>query len=368
MKKAIYVLYVNGGIMNRGGIESFMMNYFRHIDRKRVHIDFLVHGYEKGAYDDEIIANGSLIYHVPVKSKHPFIYQKKLKEIFSSGKYQVVHSHLDAMSCWILKIAKKCSIPVRIAHSHNTDHLTTNKLKYWINEQARKKICKYTTINLACSQAAGKWLFGNSAFIVIPNAIEADKFKFNNEVRVQIRRELGISDNMIVLGHVGRFDTQKNHKFLIDAFYKASQYNKNLVLMLIGDGWMKKTIQEKVNQYKLNGKVLFLGTRNDVNYLYNAMDVYVFPSLFEGLSVVLVEAQTNGLHCVVSDRVSTEVNITNTIEFLPLNLDIWIDKLLSEKQSQRFENEDTICNQGYEIVKAAKKLEDMYCNCLEINK
>ena len=156
MKTPVRVLYINGNIMKRGGIEAFMMNYFRHIDHSKVHIDFLVHGYEKGVYDDEIIAAGSKIFHVPTKSKHPITYQKELQKLFKSEHFDIVHSHLDAMSGWVLKIAKRCGVPIRIAHSHNTAHLTTNFLKRIVNESAKKQITKQATDLFACSEAAGK--------------------------------------------------------------------------------------------------------------------------------------------------------------------------------------------------------------------
>jgi len=358
--ESVKVLYINGGIMNRGGIESFMMNYFRYIDRKRVQIDFVVHGYEKGSYDEEIEQRGGKIYHVPTKSKHPIIYRRELKKIFSTGEYSIVHSHVDAMSCWILKMAKQCNVPVRIAHSHNTDHLTTNRVKYFINEQARKNIHKYATHCFACSEAAGKWLFGSIDFKVIPNAINLEKFRYDDTQREALRRELGIPADALVLGHVGRFDTQKNHVFLVRVFKEVSQINKEAVLLLIGEGWMEPQIRELARQEKLEDRVLFLGSRSDVNRLYNAMDCYVFPSLFEGLGVVLIEAQSNGLPCFVSDRVTKEVDVTHTVKFLPLNEKAWIDALVGIKQTARLDTNKEIQNAGYDISSVAKDLEDLY--------
>lgn len=346
--------------MNRGGIESFMMNYFRHIDRKRVRIDFLVHGYQEGVYDKEIEQCGGKIYRVPTKSKHPLVYQKEIKKVFNSGKYSIVHSHADAMSCWILKMAKDCGIPVRIAHSHNTDHLTINKLKYFVNEVARKNITKYATQCFACSEAAGKWLFGSHDFRVIPNAIELEKFRYNSEIGEDIRKKLGISKDTVVFGHVGRFDTQKNHEFLIRVFKRMLQENKKVALMLIGDGWNQPRIEAMVQQEKLEKYVFFMGARDNVDQLYSAMDCFVLPSLFEGLGIVLLEAQGNGLECVVSDTIPREVDVTHTISFLPLDEEVWASALSKIKVIPRYNTAKAIQDAGYDIHLAAKKLENLY--------
>lgn len=364
----VKVLYINGGIMNRGGIESFMMNYFRHIDRNRVQIDFVVHGYEQGAYDDEIERLGGKIFRVPIKSRHPFRYKRELRKIFATGEYAIVHSHADAMSAWILKIAKQCGIPVRIAHSHNTDHLTTNRLKYYLNEMARQDICNQANVCFACSEAAGRWLFGEHKFTVIPNAIDLEKFKYDLETRKSIRMELGLSENQLVFGHVGRFDTQKNHEFLIGIFKHLYRDNDNCRLMLVGEGWKQEDIKKLVRYEGLEDGVLFLGMRSDVARLYNAMDCFVLPSLFEGLGIVLLEAQANGLPCFVSDTIPKAVSITDKIKFLPLKENVWIDtmsafasdEIVSYDIKRNSSTLEQIQLAGYDIQLAAKHLENTY--------
>ena len=359
---AIKVLYVNGGIMNRGGIESFMMNYFRHIDRNRVQIDFVVHGYERGAYDDEIESRGGIIYHVPIKSKHPFTYKREIRKIFLSGNYKIIHSHVDAMSCWILQIAKNCGIPVRIAHSHNTSHLSNNKIKFFINEIARKNICKYSNYCFACSEAAGRWLFGKNQYTVIPNAIDIHNYLYDEDKRNTLRQKLNINSDEVVFGHVGRFDTQKNHEFLMKVFCKISLNKEKIKLILVGDGWKKEYIEKMVIEYNLNDRVIFLGNQTNVNELYNVMDYFVFPSLFEGLSVVLVEAQINGLTCYTSDVISLEHNISGNVCFLPLQEDKWVDVLNDLNKPIRNNCIDKVRIAGYDIILAAKNLEDFYVN------
>lgn len=359
---AISILYVNGGPMNRGGIETFMMNYLRHMDLNQIHIDFAVRGPERGTYDDELESLGCKIYRLPQRSKHPIAFQKKLRDILEKENYQVIHSHADAMSCWILKIAKECGVPVRIAHSHNTQHLTTNPIKFQINEFARKNINKYATNRFACSNEAGKWLFGDAPFKVIHNAIDTGEFAFDIDKRKALREKYGISDDAILLGHVGRFDTQKNHAFLIDMFAELAKENDNYKLMCVGDGWLRGDIEKQISENNLTDKVILAGQQENARDYYNAFDLYVFPSLFEGLSFVLIEAQANGLTCISSDGVPQETNLSGADKmlYLPLEKQAWVDKVIELGKTTRYDGEKYVVEHGYDITHEAKKLEDMY--------
>lgn len=364
---AVNILYVNGGPMNRGGIEAFMMNYVRHMNHAAVHIDFAVTGLEKGAYDDELESLGCRIYRLPQKSKHPIAYQKKLKKVFRDSKYGIVHSHADAMSCWVLKVAKECGVPVRIAHSHNTQHLTTNPIKFQINEFARKNINKYATNRFACSNEAGKWLFGNAPFKVIHNAIDTGEFAFDIDKRKALREKYGISDDAILLGHVGRFDTQKNHAFLIDMFAELAKENDNYKLMCVGDGWLRSDIEKQISENNLTDKVILAGQQENAHDYYNAFDLYVFPSLFEGLGFVLIEAQANGLTCISSDGVPQETNLSGADKmlYLPLEKQAWVDKVIELGKPTRYDGGKYVVEYGYDITHEAKKLEDMYLTLAE---
>lgn len=358
----VKILYVNGGPMNRGGIEAFMMNYVRHMNSNVIHIDFAVTGLEKGDYDEELKSLGCKIYKLPKKSKHPIDYQKKLKKIFRDTKYDIVHSHADAMSCWVLKVAKECGVPVRIAHSHNTQHLTTNSIKFQINEFARKNINKYATNRFACSNEAGKWLFGDAPFKVIHNAIDTSKFAFDFDKKKALREKYGISDDTILLGHVGRFDTQKNHVFLIDMFAELVKENDNYKLMCVGDGWLRADIEKQISKNNLTDKVILAGQQENASDYYNAFDLYVFPSLFEGLAFVLIEAQANGLTCISSDSVSQESNLSGADKmlYLPLEKRTWVNKVIEMGKPIRFDGGKYVVEHGYDITHEAKKLEDMY--------
>lgn len=367
MERKVRILYVNGNIMKRGGIETFMMNYYRHFDKERFQIDFVVHGYEKGVYDDEIISAGSKIYHVPTKSKHPIRYQKELKKIFGEGNYDIVHSHLDAMSGWVLKIAKKCGVPVRIAHSHNTDYLTTNLLKRRINDFAKKQIKKYANERFACSIMAGKWLFGNDDFIVINNAIDIDKFVFNKEKRLELRNKYNLKD-YFVIGHVGRFDYQKNQEFLIYVLEKLKKERTKVKLVFIGAGDTQNSIRQLAEQKKVDKDILFMGSRNDVNELYNMFDVFAFPSRFEGLGIAAIEAETNGLHCLLSDCIPKEVAISKEVYFLRItDEDEWAKQLLNEDGKRVESGKQAAVNHGYDIVTEADKLQQLYIKMVNEN-
>lgn len=371
--KPFRILYVYAGTMNRGGIESYMMNSYRHIDRTKIQIDFIVHGFEKGVYDDEIESMGGKIYHVPVKSRDFFGNIKAFKEIFNTGKYKIVHSHMDAMSMVVLKIAKHCGIPIRIAHSHNTQHVTNNKINFAINEYARINIKRYATNYFACSEKAGRWLFGDQAFndgkvTLINNAIEIEKFTFNKQKRNLLREKLELENNFVI-GHIGRFDYQKNHLFLLDIFYETLKQVPNAKLLLIGDGHLKEKIITKIKQLDIEDNIVMMGVRSDIKDLLNVFDLFILPSLFEGLGIVLIEAQANGLKCIASDEVPDIANITNLVSFVslldsPIN---WAYKIneLRHNSNERQDEQKLLTLNGYNINVESEKLQNTYISLME---
>ena len=368
MTEPIRILYIHGGILARGGTEAYMMNYYRNIDRTKVQIDFVVHGFDKGVYDDEIESLGGHIYHVPVKSKDPIGNRKALKEIFLSGKYSIVHSHMDAMNTWNLEIAKKCGIPVRISHSHNTAVQTSNPLKLWLNKQSMKKLPRVATHLFACSGLAGSWLYGNEAFKVIPNAIDLKRFAFHNDTRNAIRSTLGLSDKDIVLGHVGRFSEQKNHGFFVSLMEELVKRDPRFKLILIGDGYLKETIHQQFADKELTDSVRFIEACPNVYDYYSAFDWFCLPSLHEGLPVVGVEAQANGLRCAVADTVSIEMDKCGFVKFLPIGeagIVSWAEHLCAGDAFFRDENAAaTLSDAGYCIEIAAKDLRDLYISLI----
>lgn len=359
----IRILYVNGGLMNRGGIESYMMNYYRHFDRSKVQIDFIVHdagGY--GYYDEEIKQMDGRIFVLPKKSTHPFTYIHQLKKILNNGEYKIIHTHMDAMGAWVLKAAKECGIPVRIAHSHNTQHLTTNPIKLFFLEKARKNINKYATHRMACSDVAGKWLFGDKPFTIVHNAIEVEKFAFKEEERKLIREMYGVNDDEFLIGHVGRFDNQKNHSFLIDVFAEIAKTLPNCKLMLIGEGHLLQNVKEKARGMHLDKKIIFTGVQNNVHKFYNAFDLFVLPSLFEGLGIVAIEAEINGCPSLLSNQVPIAAKIADNVSFVSLNKKIWVNSILLKinANKQRTKAAFDIYRSDYNISLEAQKLQNIY--------
>lgn len=360
----INILYVFGDELRHGGIENFMMNYFRHINKNVIRIDFAIQGNSRGAFDDEIESAGSCIYRLPKPSQHFLQYKRDFSGILKSGKYKIIHSHCDAMNFRILRLAKKCNIPVRISHSHNTEHILPGKSKFKIlyYEYSRKKIVKYASVCYACSKEAGNWLYGNAPFKIVPNAIDIEKFLFNVGQRKMLRKKYEISENTIVLGHVGRFDVQKNQMFLINLLrILLKNQNAKFLLLLVGNGWMRKSIEKSVMNYQLEKYVIFTGEVDNPQDYYNMMDIFLMPSLFEGYGIALEEAEVNGLPCIASEYIPKEVSVLNHIRYLPLDLDLWHENIIRLLPPKRYADAaKELKYKGYDINDAAKELENEY--------
>lgn len=359
---AIRVLHIVT-YMGRGGLETMLMNYYRHIDRNKVQFDFLVHRDFEADYDTEIRELGGKIYHISRLIPWSHFYREKMKRFFREhSEYKIVHVHQDCLSSVALQCAKECGVPVRIAHSHN--NAQDKNLKYLVKLYYMKKIPNYATDLFACSNAAGTWMFGGESFQVVHNAIDISKYKYSPTIAKKVRKQFNI-ENKIVIGHVGRFDPQKNHERLVDIFAECAKKNSDVILMLVGDGDRKKKIEDKVNKLGLGEKVIFTGVRSDVNELMQAMDVFVFPSLYEGLPVTLIEAQAAGLPCVISDYISEECIVTsNLVSIMKLSESAtgWGEGILKKVEDGHRNIAEEIEKSGYDIKIAAKKLEKYYLN------
>ena len=296
--------------MNRGGAETLIMNLYRNIDREKVQFDFLT--CKAGVFDKEIAMMGGRVYRTPYVTE---VGQKRFASEIRNflevhPVYKVIHSHLDKMSGLVLHAAKKANVPIRIAHSHNTEsegnHLAKIYKWYMGNYVKRSATHLY-----ACSLEAAKWLFGNRSnqAHILRNGIETDKFQYSSHDRSTIRDELEIHDDTFVIGHVGRFSKQKNHLFLLDIFAKVYKELPNSILILVGDGIRRGEITQRMRELNIQKQVKMLGVRKDIPALLQAFDTFVFPSFHEGLPVTLVEAQGAGLPCVISDRITTEVDM-----------------------------------------------------------
>lgn len=345
--------------MGRGGLETMIMNYYRKIDRNKVQFDFLVHRDFEADYDNEIESLGGNIYRVLPLNPFSLQYYRSLHAFFSSHKYDIVHSHLDCLSAYPLSIAKKYGAKIRIAHAHNKNQ--DRNFKYLIKMMSKPLMPHYATHLFACSEEAGKWMFPGHRFTVMKNAIDAKAFVYSSEKECNIRERLGIGERFVI-GHVGRFNPQKNHEFLVAIFKTIVEREPDAMLVLIGAGDGQGEIKKQVQTLGIESNVMFLGSRDDIPDLLQAMDVFVFPSLYEGLGIAAVEAQAAGVPCVLSDQVPKECKLCDNVEFLSLTAskEYWAERVCKYRGYKKENKMSVICEKGYDIVRNAELLQEFY--------
>lgn len=347
--------------MGRGGLETMLMNYYRHINRDKVQFDFLVHRDFEADYDQEINRLGGKIYHISRLNPCSPFYREKLKKFLKTHQeYKIVHVHQDCLSSVALQCAKECGIPVRIAHSHNSNQ--NKNIKFLIKKYYMKKIPLYATHLFACGEKAGDWMFSGEKYEIIHNAIDVKKYTYSREKARVIREKMHLENN-VVIGHVGRFDLQKNHVFLLYIFTECIKAIPNAKLLLVGDGEERKDIEARARELGINNNVIFTGVRSDVEDLFQVMDIFVFPSLYEGLPVTMIEAQAAGLPCVISDKVPNECIVTSGL-VTPMKLSEsphnWAEQIVKSIKIQRKNHLEEIQNSGYDIATEVGKLEKFY--------
>lgn len=368
----IRVLQVVGN-MDYGGVETLLMELFRHIDRAAVQFDFLVHDNQKGLYDDEIYDLGGQIYRIPSIGKSSYRrHTRALRQQFSSQPHlQVVHSHINQMNGIILRQAKLAGVPIRVSHAH-IDGGREALLRTALRNYSRFLIRHSATHGFACSQAASEFVHRGSVrdhTRVLNNAIDLVKFHPDETHRRRMRLELGLN-GAFVLGHVGRFYDQKNHAHLVDVFDQVHAMDQEARLLLVGVGVLRAQIEDEIQARGLEHAVRFLGSRSDVADLMNAMDVFVFPSKYEGLGIVAIEAQAMGLPVLASDAVPRETDVTELITYLPLGQTApWVDSVMSLKahttqMHTRLGCGDAVAKAGYDIRRVAIELQQFYVDTL----
>ena len=349
--------------MKRAGAETMIMQYLRQLRKDRTfEFSILVHGDGKGDYDDEIASYGIPIYHAPIRGKHPLTYGRAVADILRAHPVDIVHCNMDSACGDFLGIAEKVGIPVRIAHSHLTHFQATNPIKLIVARLSKYKIHKVATERFACSDKAGKWLYEQDPFSIINNAIDISLYSPKQETRKLKRKQLGICDTEMAIVNIGRFHYQKNHKGLLKIFRSYKQKNVQAKLFLIGIGELMDEIKQYAAQLKLENDVKFLGLRDDIPDLLQAMDVFIMPSLFEGLPVSGIEAQASGLPCLFADTITSEVCMTKYAKRLPLSdEDAWIEQLMKIHGERNWkEAQDALREHGYDIQVEAEKLADVY--------
>lgn len=354
--------------MNRGGAEAMLMNYYRNIDRTRVQFDFLLTEQKRCLFEDEIESLGGRVFRVPLlHMSNPLPYINGLKRFFRGHpEYQIVHSHTSSKSAVPLWIAKKCGIPVRIAHSHNNK--SEGGVSGWVRDFLKIPLKSVATDFFACGEEAAIWLYGQNMWKtgvvkILANAIPVEKYAYDVKQRKSVRECYAILPNTLVLGMVARFSGQKNHMFALDVMKALKDKGNDVKLLLVGEGEMKNEIVKKMKELCIGDDVVMTGVVSDVYNYLQAMDVVLMPSFNEGLPVSLIEAQANGLHCVVSDRVPVEVNVTGNVMFLPLDVNNWVDCIMTNKEHYMVRDEqalEKVRKAGYDIKEASEMLEEWY--------
>lgn len=350
------VLFIMGN-MGLGGAETHIMKVYRVINKDQYQFDFILNVPQKCYYEEEINALGGVVYRVTPKSKSIFNNFKEIKNIVQDNNYKIVFKCGEQAMSWTEMLAAKIGgAEKRIMRSTNSKGSSSmlNNLMHFIS---RVPLRIFTTTKVAPSLLAGEWLFGKKGskdLVLIKNGIDIRQYAYSNESNFSARAKLNIPMNGTVVGHVGRFNEQKNHDFLIDIFNEYHKKNENSYLLLVGDGPLKSQIQNKVKTLNLQNHVVFTGNREDVYELYSVMDMFVFPSFYEGMPNTVIEAQANGLKCFVSDTITKEANITNNIEYLSLEkLNCWVDAITGNVE-RRTDVSGCFIRSGYDIDSVMK--------------
>lgn len=364
------VLQIIDGL-NPGGSQAVVMNLYRSIDKEKFQFDFIISHREQNFFREEIESLGGKVYYIPkLNMKNVLRYRKHWDDFYREHPYKVVHSHVRSTASIDLHIAKKYGA-FTVAHSHSTSNgkgiLVPVK---WLLKLPLRHIADCCA---ACSEESGTWLYGkgitgSGKFVIIPNGIDCERYKFNGNTRDEIRKMLNVSGRFVI-GHVGRLSYPKNHKFLIDVFSKLSREAEGMRLLIVGDGELRGELENKVRALNLSDKVIFVGSvGNSYDYM-QAMDMFAFPSHFEGLPVTLVEAQCSGLNCLVSDAITREVYLTENIEALSTTANTmveWVEKIkeiaAASSIAQRVKGYELVKETKFNVKKSVKELEKIYEN------
>lgn len=363
----IKVLHINAGSGIFGGVSKICLDWYRNIDREKIQFDFLTPNRTTfSTYEDEINSYGGTVYELGINASSSIGKLKlwfALREFFKTHKYDVVHVNSGVLffNCVVVSAAKTFTNATVFCHSHNNGGRSKSKEKFaWI---LKDSLTKKADRLMAVSDSAAAYMFAEKMakdVIIINNGIDVAKFNYNEQIRKKLRDQLHFDDKYII-GHVGRFTEQKNHEFLIRLFQSIHQDYPNTILLLVGTGPLEEQERRLVSELNLENSVYFCGVREDVNDLYQIMDVFVLPSIFEGLGIVNIEAQTSGLKCVVSDAVPHSVNITGNVTFLSLNDEYktWEHELMTSLD-KRLDQSYKVIAAGYDIKQSAKILERLY--------
>lgn len=351
---------------NYGGMEAYIMNIYRNIDRTKLQFDFLYPYEDKMAFSDEVLKLGGHIYHVPSRKKSPAAHYRLLKKLFKehqfAGMYYQCNQKLHTLE--IFKYAKRYGVKHRVVHSHNSTQIESSKINAYREKLIEMNMDKYATDYFACSRDAGKWMFPGKGYTVINNGVDITRFRYDTGIRDSLRREMNIDDNTVVLGTVGRLSEQKYPEFMVEAFREYHKLNPDSVFIHIGAGEKEREMLELVAKYELGNEYFLVGKKDNVYDYMNVMDGFVLSSRYEGFPIVLVEAQSTGLGCIVSDVITEDVNITGKISYVPLgNPSEWaaaIDAVISRDKGRREDQTARIKELGYDIVSVSESIQKYF--------
>lgn len=354
-------------VMDVAGMESYIMNMYRQIDRSRFQFDFLVHHKRRGAFEDEIEALGGRVHHMTVLDDFNLIkYIRDLRALYKAHpEYRIVHGHLGSMAYWYLGEAKRCGVPWRILHSHVPGHMNT--LKGYVKHMLFYLSPLYANIRYACSKEAGEYQFKNSAFTVIPNGVDTARFRYSAARREAAREAMNLQGRFVV-GHVGRFTGEKNHPYMLSILAELRKTVPNAVLMLVGQGPRMQEIRELTKTMGLEDAVMFMGLQKDTPPFYQAMDAFFMPSLYEGLPLAAIEAQCAGLPCLLTETASPETAISPLTAYLPIgeeNVRRWAQTLEAVYTNPTDRNGLIVNSDAYDSSAGTQRMAETYLKLLE---
>lgn len=353
-------------IMDCGGAETMVMNYYRRMDREKIQFDFMVHRDQRGMYDDEIERLGGRIYRMPpIRPWSSLTYRRMVRAFYRDHpEYRIVHSHMSELGYYHFLEAEKAGVPIRICHAHSNP--TKPSVKMVVRNYYKTRMASHITHRFTCGLEAGMWLFGKKhpeTMLPLNNAIDAKKYSPDPATRNTLRNQLGVQDKFVV-GHVGRFCHAKNHDFMVDVFEKLHQSHPESVLMLVGndDSGIGAQVHRKVERLGLKECVLFLGVRTDIPDVMQAMDVFLFPSQYEGLSVASIEAQASGLPIFISDTIPRECIKTDLVQVETLQAppEVWAERIWNARTIPRTDRYEEIKDCGFDIQENANNLQRFY--------
>ena len=357
--KKLKILQIVPSLSQANGVAAYISTYFQNMDKTNIDMTFLVlNNKDHGRYK-EITENGGTITEI-YREKNLFKYLKKIDTLFKTSEFDIVHCHVPNYGAIILHYAKKNKVPVRILHSH-VNRSADRLLQKVRNDIISPLAVKNANVFFACSKEAGEFLFKKKEFVIVNNAIDIDKYRFDEKIRTQLRKEMNLT-NKFVIGEFGRLCRQKNQLFMLDIFNEIFKYNKKAVLILAGNGPLEENIRDKIKMLNIDERVILLGSRKDLDKIYNVLDVFVLPSLYEGLGIVLIEAQANGLSCFTSNKlVPKTAQVSKLVHYIDLNNNPkeWAEQILKSDFNRR-DVKNSIISNGFDIKTESNKLRDYY--------